>query len=138
MSTKQTERDEAIKQLRREIKPGTKLRTILRHCSRSGMSRSISVIQVKRDGSLREWDYLIAKALDMRIDQHEGIKIGGAGMDMGFALVYDLSMTLYGNGHGYRCLGDRCPSNSHVNDRNAPRGKGVKHTDGYAISQAWL
>ena len=42
-------------------------------------------------------------------------------MDMGFALVYGLSRTLYRDGH--KCLGDkgktRCPSNDHSNDYGA-------------------
>lgn len=137
------ERDDAIKRLREEIKPGQTLRTILRHVSSSGMSRSISIVQVKRDGSTFDWTWLVARAIGEKIDQrHEGIKISGAGMDMGFELVYRLSSVLYGYGskRGYPCLGDKCPSNVHVNDRNAPcgKGKGIRHTDGYALSQRWL
>lgn len=144
MSTKLTkaqiaERDDAIKELRKIVKPGATLRTILRHTSRSGMSRSISVVTSSKRGEVRHLDYLIARALGDKIDPiHDGIKIGGCGMDMGFALVYNLSVTLYGGRRGYACLGDRCPSNSHTNDRCAPRGKGVRHNDGYAISQRWL
>lgn len=134
------ERQEAIDRLREEIKPGETLHTILRHVSSSGMSRSISIIQIKRGGTY-DWTYLIAKAIGEKIDQkHDGIKIQGAGMDMGFELVYRLSSALYGIKRGYPCLGDRCPSNVHVNDRNAPRGKGkrIRHHDGYAISHRWL
>jgi len=133
---------EAVKRLREEIKPGETLHTILRHVSGSGMSRSISIIQIKRGGTY-DWSYLIAKAIGEKIDQkHDGIKIQGAGMDMGFELVYRLSSALYGYGskRGYPCLGDKCPSNEHVNDHTAPRGKGkgIRHTDGYAISHRWL
>lgn len=138
------EKQDAIKRLREEIKPGDKLYTILRHGSRSGMSHSISVIQIKKRGKYAgtyDWSYLIAKAIGEKIDQsHDGIKISGAGMDMGFELVYRLSSALYGGKRGYPCLGDSCPSNVHVNDRNAPcgKGKGIRHNDGYAISQSWL
>ncbi len=136
------EQQEAIDRLRKEIKPGETLHTILRHVSGSGMSRSISIIQIKR-GKTYDWSYLVAKAIGEKIDQkHDGIKISGAGMDMGFELVYRLSSVLYGYGskRGYPCLGDKCPSNIHVNDRNAPcgKGKGIRHTDGYAISHRWL
>jgi len=141
MSVKTDKERAAIKRLREMVKPGDTLHTILRHVSRSGMSRSISVVKVSKRGDIRQLDYLIADALDRRLDtQREGIKIGGAGMDMGFALVYELSDKLYGYGNprGYRCLGERCPSNSHVNDRNAPSGKGVRHKDGYAVSHRWM
>jgi hypothetical protein len=134
------ERDDAIKRLREEIKPGETLQTILRHVSSSGMSRSISIIQIKR-GSTFDWTWLVARAIGEKIDQkHDGIKIQGAGMDMGFELVYRLSMALYGGKRGYPCLGDKCPSNVHVNDRDAPRGKGkgIRHSDGYALSHRWL
>lgn len=137
------ERQEAIKRLRQVIKPGETLHTVLRHVSKSGMSRSISIIQVK-GGKTHDWSYLVAKAIGEKIDQnHDGIKISGCGMDMGFALVYQLSAVLYGYGseRGYPCLGDKCPSNEHVNGPNPPRGergKGIRHTDGYAISQRWI
>ncbi|HXK18132.1 MAG TPA: hypothetical protein VNG33_10040 [Polyangiaceae bacterium] len=144
MSTKaqQQEQQDAIKQLREVIKPGETLYTVLRHVSRSGMSRSISVMQVKRNGEIRDWTTLVAKAIGEKIDRtHDGIKIGGAGMDMGFEVVYRLSSTLYGRKRGYPCLGDRCPAAVHVNGPNPPRGergKGIRHNDGYAISQRWL
>lgn len=138
----ETERDDAIKRLREEIKPGQTLRTILRHVSSSGMSRSISVIQIKRDGSTFDWTWLVARAIGEKIDQrHEGLKISGAGMDMGFEVVYRLSMALYGGKRGYPCLGEKCPSNVHVNGPNPPRGergKGIRHDDGYALSHRWL
>jgi hypothetical protein len=135
------EQQEAVKRLREEIKPGQTLHTILRHVSSSGMSRSISVIQIKASGQPYDWSFLIAKAIGEKIDQkHDGIKIQGAGMDMGFELVYRLSYALYGGKRGYACLGDRCPSNVHTNDHTAPRGKGkgIRHDDGYAISHRWL
>ena len=134
------EQQEAINTLREEIKPGQTLHTILRHASRSGMSRSISIVQIK-GGRTYDWSYLVAKAIGEKIDQnHDGIKIGGCGMDMGFELVYRLSYALYGGKRGYPCLGDKCPAADHVNDHTAPRGrgKGIRHNDGYAISHRWL
>jgi hypothetical protein len=58
--------------------------------------------------------------------------MGGAGMDMGFALVYNLSRSLYPN--GFDCIGESCPSNDHVNGYNRSH-----HADGgYALQQSWL
>lgn len=108
---------DALDQLRRELKPGTTVHTILRHVSRSGMSRSISAVVISKRGEVHTLDYLIARAGLGKVDQRNGgIRIGGAGMDMGFALVYGLSRALYPDGH--RCTGDArtCPSNDHAND----------------------
>ncbi len=81
----------------------------------------------------------------MRYDRkREGIVIGGCGMDMGFAIVNNLSETLYGrSAGGYDCLGENCPSNDHTNsgyhctcghDRNSHDNKGWNYkgckTDG--------
>lgn len=142
--TKKAEREqeqrEALAELRKIVKPGDEIRCILRHRSSSGMQRSISFLKIDGRGRVFDLDGMIARAFDYKLDlQRDGIKIGGAGMDMGFEVVYHVSNALYGHGtRGYACRGDRCPSNSHVNDRNAPRGRGVRHTDGYAVSSRWL
>ena len=77
------------------------------------------------------------KLLGMRVDDG-AVKITGTGiMDMGFALVYDLSRTLYPD--GFECIGKdaQCPSNDHSNgDRNYAKHN---HKDGgYALRQRWL
>lgn len=100
------ERDDAIAKLRTFLKPGARVTTILRHVSRSGMQRSIS-LAVVHDGEIDSLDYWAAHALRLPIDRtHGGIKIGGAGMDMGFQLVYILGRALWPNGtpgpHGRR------------------------------------
>lgn len=142
------EREEAREKLREIVKPGDVLKTILRHTSKSGMSRSISPVIDCEDVS-----YLVARAIGEKVDQnHGGIKVGGCGMDMGFALVNSLSYALYPE---YRCTGrdgygkDRCPSNEHVNPQRDPNtgerigppakpdGK-MMHKDGYALQQEWL
>ncbi len=111
MATKAESR-EAIDRLREMVSPGDEIHTILRHVTRSGMGRSISLVSGS-DG-VTKLDYLVARALNDRIDQNNsGIKIGGCGMDMGFALVYNLSRTLYPTGFG--CIGEGCPSNDHSN-----------------------
>ena len=97
---------------------------------------------------------------------HEGIKVGGTGMDMGFSLVYNLSWTLYRDGFDcieyqpgerftpeygepYTAIGeprqadtpreDRCPANDHVNYRRGGPPVPYHHDDGgYALNHAWL
>lgn len=146
MATKSqlAERDEAIADLRAIIHPGDTLHTILRHVSASGMMRHIDVIQLAAmqglDGNPvvaeRCWSYRVAKALGYQRSDSRGsqgaIKVGGAGMDMGFNLVYNLSSVLFPD--GFDCIGERCPSNDHSN-----RDLSHHHRDGgYALRQRWL
>jgi hypothetical protein len=125
-----TERDEARAQLREWIKPGDTVYTILDSVSRSGMSRQIRVVipYTREDGTIDHLhpNYSVAKALGLRqATKGDGIIMGGCGMDMGFALVYELSHALYGA--GYPCLGKgQCPSNYHVNHRDTIRCEGTR------------
>jgi hypothetical protein len=71
--------------------------TIVRHVSRSGMSRNISLKYVK-NGELLDITYSAALVLDWPLVEgfSRAIKVGGCGMDMGFHTVYSLSGRLYG------------------------------------------
>ena len=133
------EQELAIEELREMLKPGDTVHTILRHVSRSGMSRSISCV-VQGEGGPYDIDYLVRRALDMKFDRaNSGLKIGGCGMDMGFSLVYDLSRTLFQG--RFPCAGKNCPSNDHSNPPYPKRRKGTprQHSDGgYALNHRWL
>ena len=119
----QTERDEAIARLRRILKPGSIITTVVRHVARSGMQRSISTM-VCGEEEVESLDYSIARAIGRAIDnKHGGIKCHGCRMDMGFQLVYTLGRTLWPNG------------------TTKPHGKrnGQPDSDGgYALKQRWL
>ncbi len=116
------ERAEAVEKLKEIISPGDTVYTILRHVSRSGMMRHISPVVIK-DGEHYAITRLVALATDSKMVYagHDAIKVAGAGMDMGFALIYDLSYNLSPN--GFDCIGKgsddhygrRCPSNDHSN-----------------------
>ena len=85
-------RDEALADLREIFPVGTEVRTILRHASRSGMTRAISVISP----DLRDVSYLVSRVTGFKMDpKYEGLKVGGCGMDMGYHVVYSLSRALY-------------------------------------------
>jgi len=142
-----SDRTEAIARLRSLVEPGDTIHTVLRSVSRSGMSRSIDAYVFKADertGDLiKHWlSYSIAQAgIGTWDNGRECVKMGGAGMDMGFALVYALSATLFPDGHG--CTGERCPSNDHSNgdrDYTPDAGSGTHwHTDGgYALRHRWI
>jgi hypothetical protein len=125
------EREEAIAKLREWLKPGDTVYTILRHVSKSGMSREIGLVII-RDGETLHPNYSAAKALGYRQGKSDGLIVGGCGMDMGFHVVYNLSHVLFSS--GFDCIGDGCPSNDHSN-----REDNAHHVDGgYALRQRWL
>lgn len=132
-----SEREQAIEQLREIFPPGSTVYTVRRNTSRSGASHSISVVtnNWKGDGP-SDISFLAARAMADKIDHtHGGIKRHGGGMDMGFDLVYTLSSELYPE--GFECIGERCPSNDHVNgDRNYAPHHHV--SGGYALKHRWL
>lgn len=138
------------------LRPGEKVYTVLRHVSRSGMTRIIDPIRMTPDGP-RTLAAPVAALLGLRLDRDRwGVKIEGCGMDMGFELVYLLGHHLFPDGFG--CVGEHCPSSDHANgDRNFtphgacdlcletshPPSKGHEiahwHSEGgYALRQSWL
>lgn len=88
---------EAEERLRTLVQPGDTLYTVLRHVSRSGMSRRLHVYVV-RAGEMRLLTPAVAALLGLREDIADGaIVMRGSGMDFGAALVRDLSAALYGD-----------------------------------------
>lgn len=89
--------DEAKAQLRKWIKPGDTVHTILDHVSRSGMSRDIRVVLLKGGEALHP-NYSVSIALGYtRASKGDGIRVGGCGMDMGFHIVHSLGYALFGH-----------------------------------------
>lgn len=102
-------RSEARARLLEWLEPGSRVATLVRHVSRSGMQREISLYTATLDNGKPEitcLDYWAIRLLDHKIGKHGGIVVGGCGMDMGFKLVYDLGSMLWPNGtskpHGRR------------------------------------
>ncbi|HXP51800.1 MAG TPA: hypothetical protein VN922_17720 [Bacteroidia bacterium] len=126
--------EDARAELHKLVKPGDKVYTILRHVSASGMSRVIDPFIVMKGKNIPLHLGWYAERLlgYKRSDRYVGVKVGGAGMDMGFHLVYELSRSLYPM--GFDCIGEGCPANDHFN------GENVKyHKDGgYALRQEWF
>lgn len=127
-------RKEAIDSLREMIHPGDTIYCVLRHVSKSGMFRRIS-LEVMVDNQPRNIDgYAARLGLADQRDEKEGLGVSGCGMDMGFSLVYNLGRVLFPD---FDCIGEKCPSNDHFNgDRNR---RPHKHSDGgYALRHAWI
>jgi hypothetical protein len=80
--------------------------TILRHVSASGMQRRIDlyILEVDEKTGTARPRYIsgwAAAVLGDKCYPENGIKVNGCGMDMGFSLVYNLSMALYNPGPKY-------------------------------------
>lgn len=103
------------------LKPGSKVITVLRNVSRSGMSRRIDLYTVYKGDMV----YLShAAAVVMGYPRPtDGIKVGGCGMDMGFHLVYNLGKTLWPKG----------TPKPHGSRNGEPDSDG-----GYALKHSWL
>lgn len=89
---------ESLATLRKNCPPGTKVYCTLRHVSRSGIRREISLHAMKKGVPVSlSWD--AARVLGWSLNDgrsHWAIKVDGAGMDMGFHLVNQLSYALHG------------------------------------------
>lgn len=124
------ERAEAIERLRGWLKPGDTVYTILRHVSRSGMSRDISIVII-RDGETLHPNHAVSKAIGARLVNAHGsdaLRIGGCGMDMGFHVVYELSHALFPKGF-------KLPKGER--GRNGDTS-GFDADGGYALKHRWL
>lgn len=108
------ERAQAQENLRAKLPPGSAVYAKVEHVSKSGMMRVIR-LYIKSENGIDEITHEAAIAADHTWNQkHWGIQMGGCGMDMCFAAVYELSHSLYPK--GYECAGkDRCRSNDHNN-----------------------
>lgn len=134
MKTGKNRKAECMECLKEIIKPGDKIYCNLRHVSRSGMFRAIS-LHIKTEDGIRDISRPAGDLLEVYNDKYRACGMSGCGMDMGFALVYDLSRAM--NQNGFECIGKGCPSNDHSNgDRDyTPH----MHSDGgYGLRHEWL
>ena len=152
-------KDESAAYLKTIIKPGDEVKTILRRCSRSGMSRRISLV-IAVGGDVQDITWHAARAMGEKVKQggqwvqDAGLVVGGCGMDMGFHVVYNLGRCLYPDGFSTDFAGRRC-RNCHTDGdaRNytcskcgaatvagySRNGPVEFDTDGgYALKQRWL
>lgn len=76
--------------------------TILRHVSKSGMFRLISVYTFQNNEPFC-WDWEIERlGIAKRDKKREGLRISGAGMDMGFHIVNRLFYALCGTNYNWQ------------------------------------
>ena len=136
--TRKADREAAQEAARAELRDmfpvGSTVRVRLEHVSRSGMARDIAVMGPDGTNVSR----LVAAAGERMSPYREAIRVGGCGMDMGFALVYSMASGMYRD--AFACIGDRCPSNDHTNEWRTPDyTPGRLHSDaGYALGHRWV
>ena len=109
------ERNEAIAELREMIQQGDTIYTTLKKVSASGMSRCIDVRVIKDNKPI--WlSSRVALALGKTYDEKtQSVRIRDCGMDMGFAIVYNLARVLF------------------------PEEKGTNQPDpAYLLNQKWM
>jgi len=115
------------------VKPGDKVHIICRHVASSGMSRRMDFYLVRKSQLI----YITGHVADITgYKQHHrdgALKVSGCGMDMGFAVVYDLSRRLFPRGY-YLQKGD-WPRN---NDETI-KATGIDASGGgYALTHQWI
>ena len=95
--TQRRDREEARDRLRRIFPEGSRVAVVLTHVAPSGMSRRFLVLATV-DGEIRDVSRLVVRAgvgQSPRGDK-AGVTMTGTGMDMAFALVYELTHALHG------------------------------------------
>jgi len=99
--TKKQERQEAIEYIKKHINKGDTLYTKIVKVSPSGMSRQITVLDIK-DNTPSYWSYYVSKILGYTLKDNGAIFVKGCGMDMGFHVIYSLSQTLFNDGYAIK------------------------------------
>lgn len=140
MKVTKQEATDARAMLLKFLKPGDTVYTVLRHVSRSGMLRIVSLYAIV-DGAPQWLDGWASRLTGIALDrQREGLRMGGCGTDMGFEAVYNLSWALWPD--GVPCIGDKCLSNDHSNGMtrtpDMPTERYTHKDSGYALNQRWM
>lgn len=125
------QREEMRALLRKRIRPGAVLYTVVTHVAKSGMMRHIKVLQV-RSGEIHNISRMVADALGRKFTDDNAVVSHGCGMDMGFELIYCLGRALFPKGGSLA-------KTSYVRQHQAKKGGIAKEIDGgYLLVQQWL
>jgi hypothetical protein len=90
----EVDRLECLDALRKDLPPGTPVYTVVRHVTRDGCTRDISLHFVTRQGDIATCVHRTATVLGEDV-RNSGVRVRGVGMDMGYALVRRLSTVLH-------------------------------------------
>lgn len=96
--SKQFHKEEAVAEaresLKKMLKPGDCIYTILQSVSKSGMSRKIKLVVGDGENKISDITWYVSQTLEERMNDG-AIVVKGCGMDMGFYLVERLSRVLF-------------------------------------------
>jgi hypothetical protein len=134
----------------RFLKPGDTVYCILRHVARSGMSRNIDLFVI-RDSQPQMITCWAADLLGYPRAKDGSARLGGCGMDMGFAFVYELGRELFRDGFGEIPIGNLakqrpasqeqaarwCSQGETFRGRNGD-SSGWDIDGGYALKRVWM
>jgi len=96
--TKQ-DREEAANWFNKNVTAGDRLYCIIRHVSKSGMKRIISVNAIRNNEPI-DISHAVAVLTDSAWDRdHYGVIVNGCDMDMCFGLVYDVAGAVFWDGY---------------------------------------
>ncbi len=127
MKVSKTAREESLTLLRKLLKPGDTVYTVIESTSRSGMSRNIRILLIKTDDNGEPYtlhpNHAVSQILGLPRGKREGVKIQGCGSDMGFEIVYALGYALWPAG----------TDTPHGTRNGKPDSNG-----GYALKHRWL
>ena len=84
------------KMLKKFCRKGSTMYTVIRHVSKSGMSRRIDCYSIHR-GELTYLSGYIEGITGWKRHRDGGLIVSGCGMDMGFHIIYNVSAALYGH-----------------------------------------
>lgn len=124
---------ESLARLRKLCPPGTTVYCTLRHVSRSGMLREIS-LHVVRKGQITSlsWDAARVLGYPLKDGAHWALRVGGCGMDMGFHVVHSLSYRI----HGHDNKGDDANEAGVAGRPFTPRRGHFRA--GYSLKHEWI
>lgn len=109
-------------QIKKFVRPGSKIFVKCSHVARSGMSRHLG-LYVAHEGDLVRLTGYAADLLDYRLAKSGDLVIGGCGMDMGFAVVYELGSALWPKG---------------TDEPHGTRNGEPDSAGGYALKHCWM
>jgi len=121
----------ALDKLQGWMPVGTRVYTVLRHKSSSGMSRCIDLFIIQ-NGEICNISYYASIVTGWKINRtHGGLVLSGGGMDMGHHAVYTLGRILFPGGF--------IPSEGGADyGRNGSPADELDPAGGYALKHAWL
>ena len=94
---------EMTEDLKEYFPEGSTAYTTVTKVAPSGMSRHIKIMVAVNPDWIANLSHDVAKLLDMKYkDNTSSIYVQGGGMDMGFALIYNLASKLDGDGYAIK------------------------------------